>query len=96
MIPAWSGLRSRIPSTLQHSPSASWTKLYREWKLMLNSIDNNIPSFSFMTNVHSDRNYIVKWTFATEKKPVFIPIEHIADSRNIISRQYAHINANFL
>ena len=49
-----------------------------------------------MTNVHSDRNYVVKWTFATErKKPVLIPIEHIPDSRNIFLRQYAHINANY-
>ena len=62
---------------------------------MLNSIDNDGPSFSFMTDVHSDRNYVVKWTFATEGTPVFIPIGHIPDSRNIFLRQYAHINANY-
>ena len=62
---------------------------------MFNSIDNDGPSFSFMTNVHSDRNYVVKWTFETERKPVLIPIEHKPDSRNIFLRQYAPINANY-
>ena len=62
---------------------------------MLNSINNDGPLFSFMTNVDSDRNYVVKWTFATERKPVLIPIEHIPDSRNIFLRQYANINANY-
>ena len=62
---------------------------------MLNSIGNDGPSFSFMTNVHSDRNYVVKWTFATERKPDLIRIDHIPDSRNIFLRQYAHINANY-
>ena len=47
-----------------------------------------------MTNVHSDRNYVVKWTFATERKPVLIPIDHMPDSRDIFLQQYAHINAS--
>ena len=62
---------------------------------MLNSIDNDGPLFSFMTNVDSDRNYVVKWTFATERKPDLIRFEHIPDSRNIFLRQYANINADY-
>ena len=62
---------------------------------MLNSINNDGPLFSFMTNVDSDRNYVVKWTYATKGKPVLIPIEYIPDSRNIFLRKYAIINANY-
>jgi hypothetical protein len=62
--------------------------------MVLNSIVNDGPLFHFMTNTHSHRNYVVKWTFQTGHSTL-VPVEHMPDSRDIFLRQYAPISANY-
>ena len=66
-----------------------------EYRLMLSSIANDGPSFLFMTDVHSDRNYVVKWTFQLQQSPVLVPVKHIPASEDLFLQQYVHLNADY-
>jgi hypothetical protein len=61
---------------------------------LLSSIVNDGPLFYFITNAHSDRKYVVKWTFRTED-PVLVAIKHRPDSGSLFLRQYIPLNADY-
>lgn len=48
-----------------------------------------------MTDVHSDRNHIVRMTLPARGDPTFRSVKHFEDSGKLFLRQYAPLHADY-